>query len=70
MTGVAPTPPAGSAAAAAGVTAAALRRPPEEADRAVAPDAEGSRRGPVGHPASAPPPDPEGQRGRLVDVFA
>ena len=70
MTGIAPTPPAGPAAALSGVAASALRRPPDDAERALVSEAETPRRPPARHPGMSPPPDPDGQRGRLVDVFA
>lgn len=70
MSGIAPTPPAGAAAAAAGLAASAMRRAPEETDHPIAPEAEAPRRGPLRAPATSPSPDPDGHRGRLIDVFA
>ncbi len=69
MTGIAPTPPASAPAATSGA-APAQRRPPDEAERPLAADAPAPRRGPATHPGASPAPDPEGHRGRLVDVFA
>lgn len=69
MTGVTPTPPAGPAAAMTGVAALALRRPPEDAERALS-EPETPRRAAARHPGMSPAPDPDGHRGRLVDVFA
>ncbi len=68
--GIAPTPPPAAATAAAGLAASAMRRPPDEAGSPAVSDPETARRAPVRTPAIGPPPDPDGQRGRLVDVFA
>lgn len=70
MTGVTPTPPAASAAATAGLAASAMRRAPDEAAGPETPEADTPRRGPLRPPAAAAQPDPEGHRGRLVNVFA
>lgn len=68
--GIAPTPPAAGAAAATGIAASAMRRPPDEAGSPPVSEAETARRAPVRAPGTSPPPDPDGQRGRLIDVFA
>lgn len=70
MSGVAPTAPTPAAAAAAGLAAAAGRRAPDEAVRpAPAEPAATARRGPLRPDPASAQPDPDGHRGRLVDVF-
>lgn len=70
MSGIAPTPPTAATAATAGLAASAMRRAPEDADRPVAPEAEAPRRTDIRAAALSPQPDPDGHRGRLVNVFA
>ena len=69
MTGVAPTAPPASAAAAAGL-AAAGRRASDPSVRPDAPEAGEPRRSPMRPDPATTQPDPDGHRGRLVDVFA
>ncbi len=71
MTGVTPMAPAPAPAAAAGLAVAAGRPAPDHAARPEArePDTAPRRSAMRSGPATTQP-DPDGHRGRLVDVFA
>ena len=71
MTGVTPTAATPAAAATSGLAATAGRRAPDEAARpAPAEPATTPRRSPLRPDPATSQPDPEGHRGRLVNVFA
>ena len=71
MTGVTPTAPPASAAAAAAGLAAAGRRAPDPSVRPDAPEpGDEPRRSPMRPDPATTQPDPDGHRGRLVDVYA